>query len=335
MSDLARGVLAWLALPISPELAEPELERIAVDAVGSPWIGALVDATRGDAIGPLPSPSSDLEAIAGLLATGQRAALLASGAPSLEVTGIAGDVDRLASASGEIRRAGLSGTSTGLAASWTVAYAADPLGAGSQALLRVAVDSLLADAPRRGLAQAFATFGDACAREERADLWQTQVEYLVSTHGPTLPVDLAWAVAMRACRVIEEDPRWFRAGCTRRQAEDLLTLRLDARDQGAVARADVMRAELAKSYLAGRVFDEKPWIDYADDVMIDLLNRLGPVGADHAVTTFTELVVRASVPGPRKARSLRAWTTALRKRDLLAPELEQLLVRALEIVDRG
>ena len=127
--------------------------------------------------------------------------------------------------------------------------------------------------PRRWIAWAFGVFASAASTAGRADLWMEEVGNLLTVRGGDIPADLAWAVARQACTLIARDARWERAEETRRQAEQLL-------DPVPDEDADVVRVELAVAFLHNPDLDERPWTETADEVVTDLVGRLGYAGGE-------------------------------------------------------
>lgn len=229
--------------------------------------------------------------------------------PAPEVASVGAALGALAAQAPE----GLHGLTTVLtaqASATQAVHATDPLGSVSRRFLRDAVDRMTADMPRRWIAWAFGVFASAASTAGRADLWMEEVGNLLTVRGGDIPADLAWAVARQACTLIARDARWERAEETRRQAEQLL-------DPVPGEDADVVRVELAVSLLHNPDLDERPWTETADEVVTDLVGRLGYAGVNQTLAECGNLLLSTAASPERKTELLHRWSQLAADREML------------------
>lgn len=351
MTNLAvEALLKWLALPIPPELARPELDGLRgiagrlgeSDTATAARIRALVAATAGEDSVPVPPPTDDLSRALELLIRGERAVLATEEEmtrrahagegtlPSPASAEVAGQLERLVRSSDQLRGIGVASALSAHASGWIVAHSTDLLGHATQTLLRIAVDQMIMGIARRSVAQAFSALSRGTATHGRADVWQAQVQHLIDRHPDDLPADLAWWVALRSTAVIRCDSRWFRAARTREQAEALLDLSPAPDDPGAPDRLDAVRVELAVAYSLNADLDERPWAETVDEILRGLLARLGQAGAELALMRFGELLLRSGLSPEVKAETLRSWAADAGGRGVLSHDTGQALEAAAQ-----
>lgn len=342
MTPIAADTLyAWLVLPAGADLLTPALAE-ARDRHGSDPLGRLLF----DAADPEKDPQAVAEAASGLFGGqggqgGQgsqgtvdpvtRAAQLLLRAELLDRRNdslnreksehgmLPGPTPEAAAVGAELARLvaqdpdGFPGLAPVLAAQASAVqsvHAADPAGPAARHFLRDAVEKMTAGMPRRWIGWAFGVFASATSTAGRADVWMEEVDHLLTVRGADCPADLARAIARQSCVLIARDARWERAERTRRQSERLLDL-APGED------ADLVRVDLAVAFLHNPDLDERPWTETADDVVTDLVGRLGYAGVNQTLAECGNLLLTTTVTPERKTELLHRWSRLAADRDML------------------
>jgi hypothetical protein len=347
------ALISWLALPVAPDDLTTALSRARADHGGDPVTDWLLDTADPDkdqrevSEVRLPEPEDAHQAAALLLGRIQlldhvneawnrhREQEGSLPSPSLDVISEADRLASLAAAHADTLGPDLAALLTAAAAAVQTAHALEPVSATSRETLRRAVDGMRAGAPRRWLSWAFGALARRAAEAGRPDLWQGEVGHLIdqlTVHRSDYPADLARAVAVYAAAVVARDSRRERADRTRHQTEMLLDLACsdgagDGTGDGAGdgtgdgAATDRERLRLALAYLRNDDLctdSEAPaWVDAADDVVLDLIGRLGYDGVNSTLAECGNLLLATRTPPERITRSLAEWGAAAQRRDML------------------